>query len=178
MLGLSGLSLAGLHGYVALWPMVIETRAQVDLMNSITEDADLRTRLVMMRLGGMPTRLNADYADVVLFNPYFDETIAYDLWDGRDPKLAELKRNFPADDDIKVLNVNATREAYMAYLMFSEQSNKAVRYYGDYRPEAIGMLQDALRDSPNWTVFYEDGNTLVFRSINQEKASEGKSDGD
>ncbi|GAA2562863.1 hypothetical protein [Mycolicibacterium diernhoferi] len=178
VLGLSGLSLAGLHGYVALWPMVIETRAQVDLMNSITEDADLRTRLVMMRLGGMPTRLNADYADVVLFNPYFDETIAYDLWDGRDPKLAELKRNFPADDDIKVLNVNATREAYMAYLMFSEQSNKAVRYYGDYRPEAIGMLQDALRDSPNWTVFYEDGNTLVFRSINQEKASEGKSDGD
>ena len=60
----------------------------------------------------------------------------------------------------------------MAYLMFSEQSNKAVRYYGDYRPEAIELLQDALRASPNWTVFYEDGATLVFRSINQEKASE------
>jgi hypothetical protein len=178
VLGLSGLSLAGLHGYVALWPMVIETRAQVDLMNSITEDADLRTRLVMMRLGGMPTRLNADYADVVLFNPYFDETIAYDLWDGQDPELAQLKQNFPADDDIKVLNENATREAYMAYLMFSEQSDKAVRYYGDYRPEAIDILQDALRDSPNWTVFYEDGNTLVFRSINQEKMGEGNADGE
>lgn len=172
VLGLGGLSLAGLHGYVALWPMVVETRAQLDLMNSITEDADPRTRLVMMRPSGLPTRLNADYAELTLFNPYFDETIAYDLWDGRDPRLPELKANFPADDDIKTLNDNATREAYMAYLMFSEQSNKALRYYGDYRPEAIEMLQDALRESPNWTLFYEDGATLVFRSINQDKASE------
>lgn len=177
VLGLSGVSLAGLHGYVALWPMVLETRAQVDLMDSITTDADLRTRLVMMRLGGMPTRLNADYADVVYFNPYFDETIAYDLWDGRNPNLAELKKNFPAADDIAVLDENATREAYMAYVMFSEQSNKALRYYGDYRPEAIEILQGALRNSPNWTVFYEDGATLVFRSINQENAAEKESDG-
>lgn len=177
VLGLSGVSLAGLHGYVALWPMVLETRAQVDLMDSITTDADLRTRLVMMRLGGMPTRLNADYADVVYFNPYFDETIAYDLWDGRNPNLAELKKNFPASDDIAVLDENATREAYMAYVMFSEQSNKALRYYGDYRPEAIEILQGALRNSPNWTVFYEDGATLVFRSINQENAAEKESDG-
>ena len=169
---LSGLSLAGLHGYVALWPMVVETRAQIDLMNSITEGADPRTRLVMIRPSGMPTRVNADYAELTLFNPYFDESIAYDLWDGRDPRLPELKANFPADDDIATLDDNATREAYMAYLMFSEQSNKAVRYYGDYRPEAIELLQDALRASPNWTVFYEDGATLVFRSINQEKASE------
>lgn len=170
-LGLSLLSLAGLHGYVALWPMVVETRAQIDLMNAITEGADPRTRLVMIRPSGMPTRVNADYAELTLFNPYFDESIAYDLWDGRDPRLPELKANFPADDDIATLDDNATREAYMAYLMFSEQSNKAVRYYGDYRPAAIELLQDALRASPNWTVFYEDGATLVFRSINQEKAS-------
>ncbi|TQK31913.1 hypothetical protein [Arthrobacter sp. SLBN-53] len=172
VLCLSGLSLAGLHGYVALWPMVVETRAQIDLMNSITEGADPRTRLVMIRPSGMPTRVNADYAELTLFNPYFDESIAYDLWDGRDPRLPELKANFPADDDIATLDDNATREAYMAYLMFSEQSNKAVRYYGDYRPEAIELLQDALRASPNWTVFYENGATLVFRSINQEKASD------
>ncbi len=171
VLGLSGFSLAGLHGYVALWPMVVETRAQIELMNSITHDADPRTRLVMIRPSGMPTRVNAHYAELTLFNPYFDESIAYDLWDGRDPRLPELKANFPADDDIATLDDNATREAYMAYLMFSEQSNKAVRYYGDYRPEAIELLQDALRTSPNWTVYYESGATLVFRSINQEKAS-------
>jgi hypothetical protein len=163
----AAVSVAGLHGYVALWPMVFETRAQIDVMNSITEDADVRTRLVMMRLGGMPTRLNADYAGLTLFNPYFDEPIEYDLWDGRDPRLFELKAAFPSDDDIQVLNDNATRDAYRAYVIFSEQSNKAVRYYGDYRPEAIGMLQDALRHSPNWTVYYQDGTTLVFRSINQ-----------
>ena len=171
ILGLGALSLAGLHGYVALWPMVVETRAQIDLMNSITHGADPRTRLVMIRPSGMPTRVNADYAELTLFNPYFDESIAYDLWDGRDPRLPELKANFPADDDIATLDDNATREAYMAYLMFSEQSNKAVRYYGDYRPEAVELLQDALRTSPNWTVFYEDGATLVFRSVNQDKAS-------
>jgi hypothetical protein len=169
-LALAAVSVAGLHGYVALWPMVFETRAQIDVMNSITEDADVRTRLVMMRLGGMPTRLNADYADLTLFNPYFDEPIAYDLWDGRDPRLSELKAAFPSNDDIEVLNDNATRDAYRAYVIFSEQSDKAVRYYGDYRPEAIGILQDALRKSPNWSLYYQDGATLVFRSINHANA--------
>ena len=166
----AAVSVAGLHGYVALWPMVFETRAQIDVMNSITEGADPRTRLVMMRLGGMPTRLNADYADLTLFNPYFDEPIEYDLWDGRDPRLFELKGSFPSNDDIQVLNDNATRDAYRAYVIFSEQSTKAVRYYGDYRPEAVGMLQNALRNSPKWTVYYQDGATLVFRSINQANA--------
>ncbi len=170
VLGLTGVSLAGLHGYVALWPMVFETRAQIALMEELTVDADLRTRLVMLRLGGLPTRLNADYAELTLHNPYFDEPVSYDLWDGRDPNLPELKASFPSEEDLKTLNDNATRDAYMAYVMFSEQSNKAVRYYGDYRPEAIDIVQDALRASPNWTVFYEDGETLVFRSINQENA--------
>ncbi|MGB3353522.1 MAG: hypothetical protein WBB00_12220 [Mycobacterium sp.] len=170
VLGLTGVSLAGLHGYVALWPMVFETRAQIDLMEELTVDADPRTRLVMLRLGGLPTRLNADYAELTLHNPYFDEPVSYDLWDGRDPNLPELKASFPSEEDLKTLNDNATRDAYMAYVMFSEQSNKAVRYYGDYRPEAIDIVQDALHASPNWTVFYEDGETLVFRSINQENA--------
>ncbi|WP_240761042.1 hypothetical protein [Mycolicibacterium sp. CR10] len=171
VLGLTGVSVAGLHGYVALWPMIYETRAQVDLMNTITADADLRTRLVMMRLGGMPTRLNADYAELTLHNPYFDEPISYDLWDGRDPNLPELKAKFPSEADLKTLNDNATRDAYMAYVMFSEQSNKAVRYYGDYRPDAIDIVQKALRESPNWTLFYEDGHTVVFRNINEQNAS-------
>ena len=171
VLGLAGVSLAGLHGYVALWPMIYETRAQVDLMNTITSDADLRTRLVMMRLGGMPTRLNADYAELTLHNPYFDEPISYDLWDGRDPNLPELKAKFPSEADLKTLNDNATRDAYMAYVMFSEQSNKAVRYYGDYRSDAIDIVQKALRESPNWTLFYEDGDTVVFRNINEQNAS-------
>ncbi|WP_231750976.1 hypothetical protein [Mycobacterium sp. NAZ190054] len=157
---------AGLHGYVALWPFIYETRAQVDLMQSITTDADKRTRFVMMRLGGMPTRLNADYAELTLFNPYYDEPVSYDLWDGRDPRLAELKASFPTEEDLKTLSDDVTNGVYMAYVIFSEQSNKAIRYYGDFRPEAVGIVQDALRRSPKWTAVYEQGETVVFRSVN------------
>ena len=49
-------------------------------------------------------------------------------------------------------------------MLFSEQSDKAVRYYGDFRPEAADIMKQALRSSPNWTVYYEDGETVVFRT--------------
>ena len=51
-------------------------------------------------------------------------------------------------------------------MIFSEQSNKAIRYYGDFRPEAVDIVQDALRESPNWALIYENGETAVFRSVN------------
>ena len=69
VLGLTGVAIGGLHGYVALWPLIIETRAQVDLMERLTTGADVSTRFVMMRLGGMPVRLNADYVEMSRFNP-------------------------------------------------------------------------------------------------------------
>lgn len=159
-------AVAGLHGYVALWPFIFETRDQVEVMQSLTSGADVRTRFVMMRLGGMPSRLNADYAELTLFNPYFDEPVSYDLWDGRDPRLAELKASFPTEDDLKTLSDDVTNGVYMAYVIFSEQSNKAIRYYGDFRPEAVGIVQDALRSSPKWAAVYEQGETVVFRSVN------------
>ncbi|WP_460354299.1 hypothetical protein [Mycobacterium sp. ZZG] len=159
-------ALAGLHGYVALWPFIFETRAQVDVMQSITTGADKRTRFVMMRLGGMPTRLNADYAELTQFNPYYDEPVSYDLWDGRDPRLADLKASFPTEEDLKTLSDDVTNGVYMAYVIFSEQSNKAIRYYGDFRPEAVDIVQDALRRSPKWSTVYEQGQTVVFRSVN------------
>lgn len=157
---------AGLHGYVALWPFIFQTRVQVEVMQSITAGADKRTRLVMMRLGGMPTRLNADYAELTLFNPYYDEPVSYDLWDGRDPRLAELKASFPTEEDLKTLSDDVTNGVYVAYVIFSEQSNKAIRYYGDFRPEAVDIVQDALRRSPKWTAVYEEGQTVVFGSVN------------
>lgn len=165
--GLTAASVAGLHGYVALWPMIYETREQVELMDRITDGADVRTRLVTLRLGGMPTRLNASYAEVTLHNPFFDATIGYDLWDGLDPDLPQLKAQFPTPQDIKTLDDYAQYDAFRAYVLFSEQSTKAVRYYGDFRPEAVDIVKDALRRSPNWTVFYEDGETVVFRTAHE-----------
>jgi hypothetical protein len=164
VLGVIGASLAGLHGYVALWPMVLETRSQVDLMNGLTENADVRTRLVMLRQGGMPARVNANYAPLTRNDPYFDDTIGHDLWDSADPSLPERRAQFPTDDDLKKLDDSTLRNTAVTYVMFSEQSNKALRYYGDFRPDAVDLVQDALRRSPNWTLLYRDGETVVFRS--------------
>ncbi|WP_264028245.1 hypothetical protein [Mycolicibacterium pyrenivorans] len=167
VIGLTGVAVAGLHGYVALWPLIFETRAQVDLMETLTRDADIRTRFVMLRLGGMPSRVNADYAELTRFNPYYDEPVSYDLWDGRDPNLPQLKATFPSEDDLRTLNDDVTDGVYTAYVIFSEQSNKAIRYYGDFRPDAVGLVQDAIRRSPKWTLVHEHGETAVFRSVNE-----------
>lgn len=133
-------------------------------MDRVTDGADVRSRLVTLRLGGMPTRINASYAEVTRYNHYFDSTIGFDLWDYRDPNLPELKASFPTPEDLKTLDDYAQYDAFRAYVLFSAQSNKAVRYYGDFRPEAVDIMQDALRASPNWTVFYDDGDTVVFRT--------------
>lgn len=174
VLGVTGASVAGLHGYVALWPMIFETRAQVDLMDGLTRDADIRTRFVMLRIGGMPSRLNAGYADVTLFNPYFDEPVSYDLWDPSDPNLAERKATFPNEEDLKTLNTEMTSGGYVVYVIFSEQSNKAIRYYGDFRPDAVEVVQDALRGAPQWTLIYDEGQTKVWRSVNEDLAPENR----
>jgi hypothetical protein len=174
VLGLTGASVAGLHGYVALWPMVFETRAQVDLMESLTRDADIRTRFVMLRIGGMPSRLNAGYADVTLFNPYFDEPVSYDLWDPTDPNLAERKATFPNEEDLKTMNTEMTSGGYVVYVIFSEQSNKAIRYYGDFRTDAVEVVQEALREAPQWELIYDEGETKVWRSINDDLAPENR----
>ncbi len=174
VLGVTGASVAGLHGYVALWPMVFETRAQVDLMESLTRNADLRTRFVMLRIGGMPSRLNAGYADVTLFNPYFDEPVSYDLWDAADPNLAERKATFPNEEDLKTLNTEMTSGGYVVYVLFSEQSNKAIRYYGDFRTDAVDVVQDALREAPQWELIYDEGQTKVWRSVNEDLAPQNR----
>ena len=69
--------------------------------------------------------------------------------------------------DLRTLNDDVTDGVYTAYVIFSEQSNKAIRYYGDFRPDAVGLVQDAIRRSPRWTLVHEDGETAVFRSVNE-----------
>lgn len=157
--------LAGLHGYVALWPIVYQTRAQIDAMDTITRDAELRTRLVMLRHGGMPTRLNAGYAAVTLHNPYFDEPVTHDLWDGREARLPELQAGLPSQNDLRALHEFATYDADVAYLILAEQSNKAMRYYGNFDPAAAVFVEDELRRSPQWSVVYEDANSIIFRTL-------------
>ena len=169
VIGVSAVAVAGLHGYVALWPLVYQTRAQLDVMQSLTTGVDLNTRFIMLRAGGLPTRVNADYAEITLFNSYYDHPISYDLWDGRDPRLLELKARFPTEDDLRSLD-EVAQGTYRTYVMFSTQSNRAVRYYGDFRPEAADLVQDALRAAPNWTIVHEGPDTVIFQSINPEES--------
>ncbi|TRW83376.1 hypothetical protein FK535_10890 [Mycolicibacterium sp. 018/SC-01/001] len=161
-------SLAGLHGYVALWPMVYETKEQVDLMTRLTADGDIGSRFMMLRLGGMPTRVSAEYAGVTLYNPYYDDPIEYELENSGAGDPAELKARYPTDSDLRDLIDVVPTENRVSYMIFSEQSNKAMRYYGDFRPEAVDRVQDALRASPNWTQIYDQGQTKVWRSVNNE----------
>lgn len=165
VLGVCAAGLAGLHGYVALWPIIYQTQAQIDAMDSITRDAELRTRLVMLRHGGMPTRLNAGYAAVTLHNPYFDEPVTHDLWDGREARLPELQAGLPSQRDLRALHEYATYDADVAYLILAEQSNKAMRYYGNFDPAAAGFVEDELRQSRQWSVVYEDQNSIIFRTL-------------
>ncbi|MGE2736219.1 hypothetical protein [Mycolicibacterium vaccae] len=164
-LTVSTAGLAGLHGYLALWPIVYETRAQIEAMDALTRDADVRTRMVMLRHGGMPTRLNAGYADVTLHNPYFDEPVTYDLWDGREPRLPELQAGLPSERDLRALYEFATYDADVAYVILSEQSNRAMQYYGNFHPAAAGFVEDELRRSPMWAVVHEDAHSIVFRTF-------------
>ncbi len=113
---------------------------------------------------GRPRGANASVAWVPRDTHYCDQASGFGLWDYRDPKLPELKAAFPTPQDMKTLDDYAQYDAFRAYVLFSEQSNKAVRYYGDFRPEAVDIMQEALRKSPNWTVFHEDGETVVFRT--------------
>lgn len=166
VLGLTAASVAGLHGYVALWPLVYQTPGQIALMDQLTTGAELRTRYVMLRLGGMPTRVNADYVDITRFNSYYDDPISYDLWDGRDPRTPELKANFPSAHDLHMLTTEIPNGVYETYVIFSKQSNGALRYYGDYRPDAVEIVQQALHRSPKFTLVVEDGETVIFRAVN------------
>ncbi|MCZ0727174.1 hypothetical protein [Mycolicibacterium iranicum] len=170
VLGVTGASVAGLHGYVALWPMVFETRPQIDLMETLTRDADLRTRVVMVRLGGMPTRLNASYVDLTLFNSYFDEPLDYARWNPSDPTVAERKATFPDEDDLMTLDAEITEDASVVYMVFSEQSNKAIWYYGDFRADAVEDIEKYLSRKPQWTLIYQNGETKVWRSVNENLA--------
>lgn len=153
--GVLGASLAGLYSFVALWPMVVETRAQVTAMDRITTTAPPGSRFIMMYAGGMPTRTNANYAQLTLRNPYFDYSLAFDL-NGN-------TTSFPTAEQLGHLEWVIDEQREPTFVAFSTQSTRTIEYYGGFSPGAVQKFQDILGSSPQWHVVHRDQNSLVFR---------------
>ncbi|MGV9712532.1 hypothetical protein ACWDTI_17945 [Gordonia sp. NPDC003424] len=148
-------SLAGLYSYVALWPLVVETRSQVETMNAVIAQAEPGTRVIMMTLGGMPSRATSDYVALTLANPYFDYPLGFDLSDTR--------ADFPTAEQLGFLDWKADQQKQPTIVAFSKQSQRAMTYYGEYRPGAADLFKEALQSSPGWTRIYHRGDTVIFR---------------
>lgn len=147
-------AVAGLHAYLALWPMVVETRAQVDYMQQLTSDIEPGTRVIMLHPGGMPTRLNDDYAALTLKDPYFDQPLSHDL--------TGEKSAFPTPDQLGAFQWAVENHESPTYVIFTEQSRKAVEYYNEYPPDALPKFQQFLSSGRDWEAVFRDGETVVF----------------
>lgn len=148
-------SVAGLHAYVALWPMVLETRSQVDYMDQLTAQIEPGTRLVMMHPGGLPTRVNDHYVESTLADPYFDQPMNTDT--------SSEKSTFPTEEQLGGFQWSVENDTLPTYVLFSEQSDNALRYYGEYSDDAVERFQRFLDTGPDWEQVYRDGETVVYR---------------
>ncbi|MDF2824944.1 MAG: hypothetical protein K0R68_2352 [Mycobacterium sp.] len=147
-------AVAGLHAYTALWPMIVETRAQIDYMDQLTASIEPGTRLLMVQPGGLPSRLNTHYVDLVREDEYFDRPLSSDL--------GGQEAVFPTPEQLGALQWAAETSEFPTYVMFSTQSRTAVDYYQEYSADAIPRLMDFLRTTPGWTEVHRDGDTEVF----------------
>ncbi|MFT4393861.1 hypothetical protein ACLTEW_02910 [Gordonia lacunae] len=147
-------ALAGMYSYVALWPVIVETRAQYEAIDAITENAEPGTRFISLHPAGMPTRTNGNYAPMTLANPYFDYPLSFDL--------AGDRMTFPSPEQLGDLFWKVDQSDTPTYVTFTEQSRRISAYYGTYRPDAAAELEAALRIAPGWRVVHEDGETAIF----------------
>lgn len=150
-------ALAGLFSFLALWPLITETRSQVTLMSSLVESSPPGTRFTTLMAAGLPTRSVANYAPLTLANAYWDGPIELEY--GNDPYL------FPSDRDIGYLNWMAQESPTPTYVLFSEQSHRKMEYYGIYARGADLRFKEILRNagSAGWQLVYDDGQTTIFR---------------
>lgn len=147
-------TLAGMYSYVALWPVIVETRAQYEAIDAITETAEPGTRFITLHPAGMPTRTNGNYAPMTLANPYFDYPLSFDL--------AGDRMTFPSPEQLGDLFWKVDQSDKPTYVTFTEQSRRISEYYGTYRPGAAAELEAALRVAPGWRLVHEDGDTAIF----------------
>ncbi len=152
---LAATALMGLQAYTALWPMIVQTREQIDVMGLITKVAEPGVRIMMVHPGGMPARVGEPYAALTLRDPDFDNPLSFNLYGE--------KATFPTEEQLGALEWALDQRPYDTYVVFSQQSRNAIGYYNEYRPEAVSEFQDYLSTATGWTLVYRNGETVVFR---------------
>ncbi len=147
-------ALAGAYSYFALWPTVVETRAQVEAIDRITADAPPGTRIIMLYGAGLPARINDNYAPLTLANPYFDYPLSYEL--------ADTRGTFPTAEQLGWLEWKVGETDKPTIVAFTTQSRRVIEYYGEYRPGAPAEFEQIMRETPGWRTVYENPDTLVL----------------
>ena len=135
-------ALAGAYSYFALWPTVVETRAQVEAIDRITADAPPGTRIIMLYGAGLPARINDNYAPLTLANPYFDYPLSYEL--------ADTRGTFPTAEQLGWLEWKVGETDKPTIVAFTTQSRRVIEYYGEYRPGAPAEFEQIMRETPGW----------------------------
>ena len=155
--GLCAAALAGLFSFFALWPMIVQTRAQVEASDRILGVREPGTRFMMMAPNGMPTRGTANYAALTLADVGFDYPVDLENWDRLD--------TFPTAQDVGYLEWSASNRPHPTYVAFSPQARSRIEYYGYFSPGADVRFRHALARSGAWRLVWEYGESAVYEYV-------------
>jgi hypothetical protein len=115
---------------------------------------------------------HAEPGSVLLSSPYFPTRLAanYDEFvindNGSDPNFLDVDmwgRILGADDLPMLEDKIASYGATTGYLVLSTSQSKAARLYGILPEGSFASLEQALLNSPNWSVFYRNSDTIIFQ---------------
>ncbi|MEU0496663.1 hypothetical protein [Mycobacterium sp. NPDC006124] len=151
-------TLAGLQGYYGLWPIVLEHRSQIALGDELMAQAQAPIKVMSLYPGGgLPTRSTADYFRFTEQDKDFDQAI---------PALpTDFLRNFPNANQLQDISASAASFPGETYIVFDQQANLALDYYGYLPPGSITTFEDQLRNSGSWRVYRTNDVTTIFEFI-------------
>jgi hypothetical protein len=145
-------SLQAVHGQFALDRVPTSAVAAAEDFYARAEPGSA----VLLAAPDFPARLTADYG-------------VFNVGEGREPALVDE----PDFQDVRfgpesVPAVTAWARSFAGaqhYLVVSEPMIRQVHYFGTLPDGSLEGLVAALRTSPEWTVFADDGETTVFRLV-------------
>ena len=115
---------------------------------------------VLLASYGFPTRLAANYEEFVIGPNDTDPNFLIDprLWNhtlgaGDLPILANKVRHY------------AGSEEAAGYIVLSTSQSNAATLFGIVPEGSFANLEKALLDSPDWTVFYRNSDTVIFQLL-------------
>jgi hypothetical protein len=115
---------------------------------------------------------HAEPGSVLLSSPYFPTRLAanYDEFvindNGSDPNFIDVDmwgRILGADDLPMLEDKIASYGATTGYLVLSTSQSEVARLYGILPEGSFASLEQALLNSPNWSVFYRNSDTIIFQ---------------